>query len=111
MVDTHGVTFLYPTGNKTFYYLDTVNVSYVSPFATPLMYTFCDKGDRFSRHPDLARSPADGRSNRANLTLICSSRTARRTTEWLDSRPPQLYVDDTVLLRSSTVDGGRTWSQ
>jgi hypothetical protein len=48
-VDSHGVTFLYPTGNHTFYYLDTINVTYLSPFASPLLYTYCNNGSDFSK--------------------------------------------------------------
>jgi hypothetical protein len=39
--DNHGVTFLYPTQGLTLNYLDTVNVTYLSPFPTPKLYTFC----------------------------------------------------------------------
>lgn len=38
---SNGVTFLYPTGDPTFYHLDTIAVQYISPFPKPLLYTFC----------------------------------------------------------------------
>ncbi|KAK0101108.1 hypothetical protein ONS95_012908 [Cadophora gregata] len=38
------VTFLYPAGpGLVLNYMDTVNVTYTSPFARPLLYTFCKK--------------------------------------------------------------------
>lgn len=50
-VDNHGVTFLYPVGdNLTLYYLDTLNTTYTSPFASPLLYIFCDSGNDFSTY-------------------------------------------------------------
>ncbi|KAL3427191.1 hypothetical protein PVAG01_00700 [Phlyctema vagabunda] len=42
----NGVTFLYPTAGLTFYHLDTIEVSYISPFPNPLLYTFCNSGRR-----------------------------------------------------------------
>ncbi|KAG4427252.1 hypothetical protein IFR05_017266 [Cadophora sp. M221] len=36
-----GVTFLYPPAGLTFNYLDTINVSYTSPFRTPYLVTLC----------------------------------------------------------------------
>ena len=52
--DDHGVTFLYPNATThpelmTMYYLDTANVTYISPFKTPLLYTFCNDGKSFSK--------------------------------------------------------------
>lgn len=41
----NGVTFLYPAGGETFYYLDTVNVTYTSSFSQPYLFTFCSKAD------------------------------------------------------------------
>jgi hypothetical protein len=39
--DDHGVTFLYPTAGLEFNWLDTINVTWISPFQAPLLYTFC----------------------------------------------------------------------
>lgn len=40
--DSHGVTFLYPQSTDiTLNYMDTVNVTYLSPFSSPKLYTFC----------------------------------------------------------------------
>lgn len=36
-----GVTFLYPPAGLTFNYLDTINVSYTSPFSSPYLVTYC----------------------------------------------------------------------
>ncbi|KAK1770176.1 hypothetical protein QBC33DRAFT_603324 [Phialemonium atrogriseum] len=47
--DKHGVTFLFPTEGQTFYYLDTINVTYLRDFPHPHLYTFCDGGNRFIR--------------------------------------------------------------
>jgi len=37
----HGVTFLYPTGGEIFYRSDVANVTYTSPFSSPLLFLFC----------------------------------------------------------------------
>jgi len=37
-----GVTFLFPTRDQTFRYLDTVNVTYQSNFTSSTLYTWCD---------------------------------------------------------------------
>ncbi|KAI1497860.1 hypothetical protein F5X99DRAFT_351216 [Biscogniauxia marginata] len=39
--NTNGVTWQYPTEGLTFYYLDTVQVTYTSNFSGPFLYTFC----------------------------------------------------------------------
>ncbi|KAF7897130.1 hypothetical protein EAF00_005358 [Botryotinia globosa] len=39
--DDHGVVFLYPTDNVTINYLDTVNVTYTSPFPEPQLWIYC----------------------------------------------------------------------
>ncbi|KAI5923567.1 hypothetical protein F4810DRAFT_199198 [Camillea tinctor] len=39
--NTNGVTWQYPTRGLTFYYLDTVQVTYTSNFSDPNLYTFC----------------------------------------------------------------------
>ncbi|KAI9646014.1 hypothetical protein NHQ30_005452 [Ciborinia camelliae] len=41
IADDHGVVFLYPTANLTFNYLDTINVTYTSPFPEPQIWVFC----------------------------------------------------------------------
>ncbi|KAG4030418.1 hypothetical protein MFRU_012g01520 [Monilinia fructicola] len=41
VADDHGVVFLYPTEDLTFHYLDTINVTYTSPFPTPQLWIFC----------------------------------------------------------------------
>ncbi|KAH8600684.1 hypothetical protein B0O99DRAFT_736732 [Bisporella sp. PMI_857] len=40
-LNKNGVAFLFPTEGLELNYLDTVNVSYISPFESPLLYTFC----------------------------------------------------------------------
>jgi hypothetical protein len=43
----HGVVFLYPaTKDLIFNLMDTINVTYTSPFPTPNLYAFCDGGSR-----------------------------------------------------------------
>jgi len=42
----HGVVFIYPTKDQIYNLMDTVNVTYTSPFPTPNLYTFCDGGGR-----------------------------------------------------------------
>lgn len=37
----NGVEFSYPTKGLTFYYLDTVNVTWTSQFPTPHLHTLC----------------------------------------------------------------------
>lgn len=37
----NGVEFLFPTDGLTLNYMDTINVTYTSPFPKPLLYTFC----------------------------------------------------------------------
>lgn len=37
----HGVTWLYPPAGRILNYLDTINITYTSPFASPLLYTWC----------------------------------------------------------------------
>ncbi|KAH9889591.1 hypothetical protein F4778DRAFT_381557 [Xylariomycetidae sp. FL2044] len=44
-VDDYGVRWRYPTEGSTFFYEDTVNVTYTSPFEKPLLYTFCTSTD------------------------------------------------------------------
>lgn len=39
--DQRSVTWIYPNGEEIFHYLDTVNVSYQSPYPEPWLYTFC----------------------------------------------------------------------
>ncbi|KAJ0115744.1 hypothetical protein J7T55_010567 [Diaporthe amygdali] len=39
--DQLSVTWIYPQGGEVFRYLDTVNVSYRSPYPDPWLYTFC----------------------------------------------------------------------
>ncbi|KAB8296949.1 hypothetical protein EYC80_002357 [Monilinia laxa] len=41
VADDHGVVFLYPTENLTFHYLDTIDVTYTSPFPKPQLWIFC----------------------------------------------------------------------
>lgn len=41
VADNHGVAFLYPTEDLTFNYLDTINVTYTSPFPKPELWIFC----------------------------------------------------------------------
>ena len=36
-----GVDFLYPQPDLTFYYLDTINVTYTSNFSNPTLIAFC----------------------------------------------------------------------
>ncbi|KAI0596797.1 hypothetical protein F4775DRAFT_562800 [Biscogniauxia sp. FL1348] len=43
--NTNGVTWQYPTSGLTFYYLDTVQVTYTSNFSDPNLYTFCSDGN------------------------------------------------------------------
>ncbi|KAK0654758.1 hypothetical protein B0T16DRAFT_337 [Cercophora newfieldiana] len=38
----HGVVFIYPTKDQIYNYMDTVNVTYTSPFPTPNLFTFCN---------------------------------------------------------------------
>lgn len=42
----HGVVFIYPTKDQIYHTMDTVNVTYTSPFPTPNLYLFCDGGGR-----------------------------------------------------------------
>ncbi|KAK4233508.1 hypothetical protein C8A03DRAFT_38779, partial [Achaetomium macrosporum] len=42
----HGVVFVYPTEDQIYHTMDTVNVTYTSPFPTPNLYSFCDGGSR-----------------------------------------------------------------
>ncbi|KAK3312700.1 hypothetical protein B0H66DRAFT_595235 [Apodospora peruviana] len=42
----HGVVFIYPTKDQIYNLMDTVNVTYTSPFPTPNLYAFCDGGGR-----------------------------------------------------------------
>jgi hypothetical protein len=39
--DQASVTWVFPKGGETFYYLDTVNVSYQSSYSEPWLYIFC----------------------------------------------------------------------
>ncbi|KAK4443363.1 hypothetical protein QBC34DRAFT_443413 [Podospora aff. communis PSN243] len=39
---TNGVIFVYPTKDQIYNFMDTVNVTYTSPFPTPNLFTFCD---------------------------------------------------------------------
>ena len=51
--DAHGVHWVFPTPDLTFYYLDTVSVQYTSSFDKPRLYTFCSGGNRQSKTPTL----------------------------------------------------------
>lgn len=49
----NGVTFLYPPDDSlTLFHLDTVSVSYLSPFPKPLLFTFCNSGKELKRVQD-----------------------------------------------------------
>jgi hypothetical protein len=39
-----GVEFLYPTPGLSFYYLDTINVTYVSNLSDPTLFCWCGQG-------------------------------------------------------------------
>jgi hypothetical protein len=39
--DNHGVVFTFPTEGQVFNKMDTVNVTYTSPFSTPNLYLWC----------------------------------------------------------------------
>ncbi|KAK0634178.1 hypothetical protein B0T14DRAFT_599272 [Immersiella caudata] len=41
---TNGVVFIYPTKDQIYNFMDTVNVTYTSPFPTPNLFTFCNGG-------------------------------------------------------------------
>lgn len=41
----HGVVFIYPTNDQIYNKMDTVNVTYTSPFPTPNLYLWCSSGD------------------------------------------------------------------
>ncbi|EJT72962.1 hypothetical protein GGTG_09813 [Gaeumannomyces tritici R3-111a-1] len=61
----NGVWYLYPPeGGLTLYSLDTVNVSYISPFGSPNMFTFCDNGNK------LIRIQPAGPKNRSVLVYL-----------------------------------------
>ena len=38
----HGVVFVFPTGEQVYNKMDTINVTYTSPFPTPNLYLWCD---------------------------------------------------------------------
>ncbi|KAK0668104.1 hypothetical protein QBC41DRAFT_356921 [Cercophora samala] len=40
----NGVWFIYPTEGHTYQHMDTVNVTYESPFPTPTLFGWCDGG-------------------------------------------------------------------
>ncbi|KAK4171526.1 hypothetical protein QBC36DRAFT_350290 [Triangularia setosa] len=42
----NGVWFIYPTEGHTYQHMDTVNVTYESPFPTPTLFGWCDGGSR-----------------------------------------------------------------
>ncbi|KAI1329079.1 hypothetical protein F5Y16DRAFT_367362 [Xylariaceae sp. FL0255] len=46
----HGVSFEYPVTGLTLNYMDSINVTYESPFSSPLLYTFC--GDSVQKRVD-----------------------------------------------------------
>jgi hypothetical protein len=46
---TNGVVFIYPTKDQIYNFMDTVNVTYTSPFPTPNLFTFCNGGKEQSR--------------------------------------------------------------
>lgn len=63
----HGVVFIYPTKDQIYNTMDTVNVTYTSPFPTPNLYTFCDGGSR-QGEPNPLR-PFGSRALSETLTL------------------------------------------
>ncbi|KAE9370160.1 hypothetical protein N431DRAFT_559420 [Stipitochalara longipes BDJ] len=64
----NGVTFFYPPAGLTFNYLDTVNVSYNSPFTQPVLLTICLK---YSGGGQLEKDNQYGHpNNSSNLVLI-----------------------------------------
>ena len=54
----HGVIFIYPTSNQIYNMMDTVNVTYTSPFPTPNLYLWCDGGDRQGKFTPLPPNPS-----------------------------------------------------
>lgn len=41
----NGVFFIYPTDNQIYNTMDTINVTYTSPFPTPNLYLWCSGHD------------------------------------------------------------------
>ncbi|KAL5319368.1 hypothetical protein ACEPPN_012419 [Leptodophora sp. 'Broadleaf-Isolate-01'] len=63
-----GVTFLYPPAGLTFNYLDTINVSYTSPFSSPYLVTYClryNGGDPLEKNAEYGHA-----YNSSTLALI-----------------------------------------
>lgn len=42
----HGVVFIYPIDGQVYHKMDTIDVTYTSPFPTPNLYLWCDGGKR-----------------------------------------------------------------
>ncbi|KAM7206052.1 hypothetical protein V8F20_002834 [Naviculisporaceae sp. PSN 640] len=74
----HGVVFAYPTTDQLYNLMDTVNVTYTSPFPTPDLYTFCDGGNR---QVSMQRAP----SYNATVPIVLNFTSA--TPCWFNLRP------------------------
>ncbi|KAL2259716.1 hypothetical protein VTK26DRAFT_6507 [Humicola hyalothermophila] len=77
----HGVVFIYPTEGHIYNYMDTVNVTYTSPFPTPNLYLFCDGGGR-----EVSRQRALGYN--ASIPVVLNFTSA--TPCWFNLRPGTL---------------------
>ncbi|KAK3301452.1 uncharacterized protein B0H64DRAFT_38748 [Chaetomium fimeti] len=74
----HGVVFIYPISGQVYNKMDTVNVTYTSPFPTPNLYLWCDSGSR-----NLLTQAAPGYNATVPVTLSFTSATPC----WFNLRP------------------------
>jgi hypothetical protein len=74
----HGVVFLYPTEDLVVRTMDTIEVTYTSPFPSPNLYAFCDGGSR-----QLLMQPVPGYNATVPILLNYTSATPC----WFNLRP------------------------
>ncbi|KAH6844922.1 sulfate transporter family-domain-containing protein [Chaetomium sp. MPI-CAGE-AT-0009] len=74
----HGVVFIYPIAGQVYNKMDTINVTYTSPFPTPNLYLWCDSGGR-----NVLKQAAPGYNATVPITLDFTSATPC----WFNLRP------------------------
>ncbi|KAK4031483.1 hypothetical protein C8A01DRAFT_21295 [Parachaetomium inaequale] len=80
-IDNHSVVFVFPTEGQIFNKMDTVNVTYTSPFSTPNLYLWCGSAD--VRNSTIFTQPAPGFNATVPITLSLTSDTPC----WFNLRP------------------------
>ena len=99
--DNESVKFIFPPAGLTFNYMDTVNVSYISRYPKPVLYTFCTKAN--SKKPLKSIVYCLSLPIKFELIVFTYRTCPKRPTKELNlPRPPRLARCDFLLLRPPT---------